>query len=888
MIDIQQLRADYLFNKYLNFSTFSSNPGGLSPLITFLPIMVCIAILLLVIRRILSIWNSLSEPSVLIELTPPASTEKTAYTTQQLFSIIHSLGIQKTLLDKLIGRKALFSFEIVSTKSQGIRYLLRTRSQDENNVKRSILSYLPHMGVKIVNEYLPKNMKDIHITEFTLSKHFAYPLKKQNMLEEHDPVAYITGMMTKLKPTELISFQIVVAPTKRSEIKKLSHMILRNEDVLKHLDKFQAPSYLAPVAFLFTALGKVIQVIGNQLQWALTELTRDTSRGTAYAYQPSTLQAQMIPNPAKPARVLSSFEEEAITSVQEKIDQSLFETTIRVLVAVKDKTDQRERTRGFVSSLATFSVPKYQSLYKKYNFPPLLIDKIRDLTFRKRLLSLLFNSSSSILSVSEISDLYHFPFTTITQTENIVKIHSKELPAPLSLKQTTDFDVTFAKNTYAGTETLIGLTKEERVRHMYVIGATGTGKTTMLLSMINQDLKNNKGVAIVDPHGDLAEAAINCIPEERIKDLIYFNPIDIKHPIGINLLELTPDLSEDEALLEKEIICESVISLFRKVFGEAMASHPHRIEYILRNTIHTAFTLDNPTLFTIFDLLNNPVFQNKAIQGLKDENLKNFWKYEFGKAGDYQKVKMVSPVTARIGRFLFSPSAKRILEQQRSTINFDEILDNGKILICNLSKGNIGEDTSEVMGIMILNKIQLAALKRAKREQKTRRHFYLYVDEFQNFATPSFVQMLSEARKYGLALTMAEQSTSQQKDKNLVQIVLANAGTVVTFRSANPQDEDLLLPQYRPYIDYGEITNLPSFHFYMKMAAIKPEEPFSGVTMPVIITEDRGKRERLIQASRDQYAIVYKPIQKKTELTKKESGQEKTEKTVQVINRLPV
>jgi DNA helicase HerA-like ATPase len=419
---------------------------------------------------------------------------------------------------------------------------------------------------------------------------------------------------------------------------------------------------------------------------------------------------------------------------------------------------------------------------------------------------------------------------------------------------------------------MIGLTQEERARHMYVIGATGTGKTTMLLSMINQDLKNGNGVCVVDPHGDLAEAAINCIPDDRIKDLIYFNPFDIKYPIGVNLLELTPGLDGDDSLLEKEFITESVISLFRKLFSDAWAAHPHRIEYILRNTIHTAFTLENPTLFTIFDLLNDPVFQKKVVSQVQDENLKNFWKFEFGKAGDYQKVKMVAPVTARIGRFLFSPSAKRILEQEKSTINFDEILDGKKILICNLAKGNLGEDTSEMMGITILNKIQLAALKRARVERAKRNEFYLFVDEFQNFATPSFIQMLSEARKYGLSLTMAEQTTSQQKDRNLVDIILANAGTVVTFRSANPKDEQLLLPQFYPYINAGEISNLPSYHFYMKKAAIIPDEPFSGETMPVTIIKDRNKWKRFIEASRNDNAIVYVTKQKSIKIAN--NGQE--------------
>ncbi len=822
-------------------------------------VLLIILIFLLGMRKILNIKNLLNQPSIILEITPPVNTEKTAYTTGQLFSVIHNLGVQKTFLDKILGRKTLFSFEIVSTHNQGIRYLLRIRQQDANNIKRSILSYMPHVEVKTVNEYIPNNTNTSFsekVIEFGLTRHFAFPLQKQNVLEEHDPVAYITGMMTKLKPHELIAFQIVLSPIKRKETKTLSRMILRNEDVLRYLDKPQIPSILSPISFGIILISRIIEIVMSQLQWALSELTSNTS----YKVQNQSLY-QQLPNPSKPARVLSSFEQEVIKSVQEKVDQSLFETSLRLLLIVDNKTEEKERIDGFVSTLATFSVPKYQTLKKKFQFIPGITQRISQINFHKRLLSIITNSSSNILSVSEIADLYHFPFAQVTQTENIVKIHSKTLPAPLSLKNNPKLDVIFAKNNYAGTETMIGLTKEERVRHMYVIGATGTGKSTMLLSMIAQDLKNGKGVCLIDPHGDLAEAAINCIPENRIKDLIYFNPVDIKYPIGVNLLELTPRLSEDDTLIEKEFIAESVISLFRKMFSDAQASHPHRIEYILRNTIHTAFTLKNPTLFTIFELLNNPPFQKKAIAGIKDENLKNFWKYEFGKAGDFQKVKMVAPVTARIGRFLFSPSAKRILEQEKSTINFDEILDNKKILICNLAKGNIGEDTSEVMGIMLLNKIQLAALKRAKMAQKERKDFYLYVDEFQNFATPSFVQMLSEARKYGLNLTMAEQSTSQQKDKNLVQIVLANTGTVVTFRSANPKDEELLLPQYRPYVEPGEITNLPSFHFFIKTAAIHPEEPFSGITIPLSVDLDKAKQKRFIKSSQSLYAVEYKAKQ---------------------------
>jgi GTPase SAR1 family protein len=241
--------------------------------------------------------------------------------------------------------------------------------------------------------------------------------------------------------------------------------------------------------------------------------------------------------------------------------------------------------------------------------------------------------NKSIYSVSEISSIYHFPFTTNTKTENIVKTYSKELPAPLSLKGQRELDVVFAKNNYGGSQTLIGLSEEEREKHMYIIGATGSGKTTMITSLVSQDIKNGKGLAVIDPHGDLAETLLTCIPDNRIDDLIYVNPDDLKYPIGINLLEITPGLDEDDLLREKEFITESVISLFRKVFSESMAGHAHRIEYILRNTIQTALTLENPTLFTIYELLNNPPFQKQATKNLEDENLKKLLEVRIRKSG---------------------------------------------------------------------------------------------------------------------------------------------------------------------------------------------------------------------------------------------------------------
>lgn len=269
-------------------------------------------------------------------------------------------------------------------------------------------------------------------------------------------------------------------------------------------------------------------------------------------------------------------------------------------------------------------------------------------------------------------------------------------------------------------------------------------------------------------------------------------------------------------------------------------------------------TLDNPTLFTIFSLLNDNKFRKEAVAKLEDKDLKNFWRNELAKAGSFQRVKMSAGITAKIGRFLFSASAKRVLEQEKSTIDFDEILNSGKILICNFSKGLIGEDTSTLFGTTILAKLQMASLRRARLSQTDRQPFYLYVDEFQNFATMSFVQMLSEARKYKLFLTMAEQSTSQQNYQRLVEVILANVGTIICFRSGSPADERLVLQLFRPFIEEGEIANLPSFNFYMRIAAMQAQEPLSGVTT---LLEDDGNSEvarQVKKSSRTLYAIEYR------------------------------
>ena len=449
--------------------------------------------------------------------------------------------------------------------------------------------------------------------------------------------------------------------------------------------------------------------------------------------------------------------------------------------------------------------------------------------------------------------LYHFPYGTTSETENLITSLSRSLPAPVSLKRSKQFDVLLGTNTYNGLSTPIGLTTLERERHVYIVGGTGNGKTTMLLYGIEQDIRHGKGLAIIDPHGDLAESILGYIPKKRLADVIYFNPDDVAYPMGLNLLELPKGLSGDELIREKDLITETVISVFRKIFSED-DSGGHRIEYILRNTIQTALTMEDATIFTIFRLLTNSKYRQKAVASLDDQDLKDFWENEMGKAGEFQRIKMSAGITAKVGRFLFSGSAKRILGQPQSTIDFDDIINSGKILICNFSKGLLGEDTASLFGITVLAKLQIATLRRARLQPEQRQPFYLYVDEFQNFATMSFVQMLSEARKYKLFLQMAEQSTSQQAEQRIVNIILANVGTIICFRSANPDDEQTLVPVFAPFVAAGDIAYLPPFHFYIRIAGAKPEAPFSGETVLLSRSGNPLRVQQVLESSRSRYA----------------------------------
>ncbi|HSX35954.1 MAG TPA: DUF87 domain-containing protein [Patescibacteria group bacterium] len=817
-----------------------------------------IRVLIILALRLLDIRRLLNRKTVLLEITPHAFADIDARATQALFSELHGLEVIRTRADKLLSRKPIFSPEMISTREGGIRYVIRVAKSDRKTFEREVAGYDSKIQFQQVEDYLPNPdmLRKAKVLEFRQTRHFAYPLKKQTQLDVSDLVTYMTNAMTKLRPGELMALQLVLSPTQIRHADDLAAKILYNEEQTHTIGKHRS------------AVGKTILLGINKLLFAIIDGVSDTVHGsssyTAHSHQNDLQHDHQVAKRIKPARTLGHIEQPIAQAVYDKLSDNLYRANIRVLVLTNDKPSMTERANSMRKALSVFDVPKYQKLRARPDFPYVIKGLYRQFMFKNRLPGLR-NKQSCILSASEIGGIYHFPHSVTARTEGVIRSLSSVLPAPPLIKKRADnheFDVIFGKNIHHGDETNIGLLAKDREKHVYIIGGTGNGKTTLMEYGIVQDIRNGKGVAFIDPHGDSAKKVLKYIPKKRMQDVIYLNPIDIKHPVGLNLLELPEGLDEDELLIEKGRVTSAVVSVMRKVFSDDEAN-AHRIEAIMRNAVHTALTVEGATLFTVLKLLRNEKFRKDVVSKLEDEDLKDFWREEIGQAGEMQLVSMTRGVTQRIDRFKTSEPAKRMLGQAKSTISFEDIMDSGKILICDL--GNLEEDESSLFGTTILAKLKMAAERRARMPEGERRPFYTYVDEFQNFATTPFVKMLSSSRKYKFFLTIAEQSTKQQDDDRQTEAILSNISTVVCFRTGSHDDEELMLHRFEPFIKEGEISNLPTYNFYIRIQAQESIEPMSGKT--IVLPEKEASEtvaEAVVETSRTTYAITYvKPVEPK-------------------------
>ena len=400
----------------------------------------------------------------------------------------------------------------------------------------------------------------------------------------------------------------------------------------------------------------------------------------------------------------------------------------------------------------------------------------------------------------------------------------------------------FAKTNFRNKEVPFGIKKDDRRRHMYIIGKTGMGKTTMIENMIVQDIQSGHGVAFIDPHGESVEKIVQHIPSNRINDVVYFNPADLDFPIAFNPLEsVDPEY--------KHLVASGLMGVFTKIWENVWSA---RMEYILNNTILAILDTPGNTMLAIARMLVDKKFRKQIVDNVRDPVVKSFWIDEFANYNERFRGEAIAPIQNKVGQFLSSSIIRNIVGQPRSTIDLRDIMDNRKILLINLSKGRIGEDNSALLGAMFITKLQLAAMSRVDVLEEERKDFYLYVDEFQNFATESFASILSEARKYRLNLIIAHQYI-EQLDETVAAAVFGNVGTIVSFR-IGATDAEFLEAEFKPTFEENDLVNLSKFHIYLKlMINGVASKPFSATTIPPI-SEKTGNLDKVIAVSRERYS----------------------------------
>ncbi|HVM90869.1 MAG TPA: type IV secretion system DNA-binding domain-containing protein [Verrucomicrobiae bacterium] len=400
----------------------------------------------------------------------------------------------------------------------------------------------------------------------------------------------------------------------------------------------------------------------------------------------------------------------------------------------------------------------------------------------------------------------------------------------------------FAQTNFRNQKRRFGIKTDDRRRHMYVIGKTGMGKTTLLETLIVSDINNGHGCCFVDPHGDIAEKLLDYIPANRINDVVYFNPSDIDYPVGFNILETD---SEEQ----KPLVASGLMGVFKKIWPDVWSP---RMEYILMNCVLALLDYPGATLLGINRLLVDKEYRARVVAKIRDPIVKTFWVAEFASWSEKYATEAIAPVQNKVGQFLSSSVIRNIVAQVKSTINLRRIMDDEKILIVNLSKGRIGEDNMRLLGGMLVTKIQLAAQERQNIPEKDRRDFYLYVDEFQNFANESFATILSEARKFRLNLIVAHQYI-EQLDEKVAASIFGNVGTMIAMR-VGAADATALETEFAPTFTPEDLVNLPKYQIYLKlMVDGVSTPPFSASTLGPIATV-LGSAQKVIEQSRERYA----------------------------------
>jgi len=664
--------------------------------------------------------------------------------------------------------------------------------------KGGMLSFLrlqPHISFEIVAKH-----EDIHF-------YISVPLKLKDMLEKQINGAYPDAEIQEVPEYNLFSTGGRVAFAEY-ELKQAAY----------HPIKLYKDLPTDPLSSITTALSKMGPEEGAAIQILVSPADKKW-RTLGKSYIASTKKSESDPSKAK-----FKVDGKALEAIENKCSKPGFNTNIRVVVSSPTEEMANVHLSNIKSSFEQFSSDLNsfgkRKIWWKTGF-------MVDFIYRYQPI-LRWGGNKTVLNSEELATVFHFPNKQI-ETPHINWLYSKRAPAPIKISKEGLY---LGKSNYRGVTRPVHISEGDRQKHLYVIGKTGTGKTELLKDMILQDIREGKGVCLIDPH-DLAEDLLAHIPPERAEDVIYFDPSDTERPIGLNLLEAE---TEDQ----KHMITTAIINLMYKLYDPYKTGIiGPRFEHAVRNAMLTVMSEKGNTFIEVVRCLTDSNFVQELLPKVKDPIIARYWTDQIAQTSDFHKSEVLDYIVSKFGRFVTNKAMRNIIGQSKSSFDFRKVMDEGKILIINLAKGKIGEENSNFLGLILIPKILAAAMSRSDVPEEQRKDFYLYVDEFQNFATPDFAQILSEARKFHLNLTVANQFIGQM-DEEIKNAIFGNIGTLVTFR-VGVTDASYLQREFQPVFGEDDLLNIDRFNVYIK--TIVKNEPVPAFSMD--LSKDMEQMKKL-------------------------------------------
>ncbi len=680
---------------------------------------------------------------------------------------------------RLFGKTVPLSFEI-AVINQTIYFLSTVPELLQTYLESQFTAAYPKIVITPLKEYLPNPDKLPHPVAGVLNfiAPHYYPLKTFETFKDVDPLAAILGTLAKASGGETVIIQYVVSP--------------------------------APLTWR------------RHGQAAL-------DRGLQTRNPDGSIRKESHPHKA---------------IIENKLSQNAYRVGIKLLASSQSTETSKQLLRNLAGSFGNFAEGSGNQF-------KLIIPRIR----QKRLLYSIRERNFKVtprrqyLTVAKLATLFHLPSDKLAKIKNIAWGRNllgeppENLPIASGIEPEEKQEINFfARTEYKNRASVFGIRREDRRKHMYIIGKTGSGKSTLIANMAINDMKNGEGMAIIDPHGDLTEILLDYVPKHRINDVCYFNPADVSHPIHLNLLEVKNPAHQ-------ELVASGIMAIFQKLYGHSWGP---RLEYILRNALLTTIARPEATLADVPKLLTNRDYRERVVSEIEDPILKSYWQDEFANMTERIRSESITPVLNKVGQFVQSPTIRRVLENPHSTVNLEDIMDQGKIFIANLSQGKLGEDNAALLGAMLITRIQLASMNRVNVPESQRRDFYLYVDEFQNFATTSFIKILSEARKYRLNLILANQYIGQVPE-DVQKAIFGNAGTMMSF-ILGAQDAYIFAREFGQTYKEEDLVTLGLFQIVLKLSIDgQTSLPFPAQTLPLAASKNQN-REKVIRISRERFS----------------------------------